>query len=53
MDIHYGGGWIGTVYHISVGIGLVWIAWTGLLIYFRGVRRSRRALKRAATESAQ
>ena len=49
MDIHYGGGWIGTTYHFAVGVGLVWIAWTGALIYFRGVRRTRQARRRAAT----
>ncbi|MFH1501843.1 MAG: hypothetical protein ABIG03_02220 [Candidatus Eisenbacteria bacterium] len=48
MDIHYGGGVAGAIYHIAVGVGLVWIVWTGALIYFRGVRRSRQARRRAA-----
>ena len=50
MDIHYGGGWVGSIYHIAVGVGLVWIVVTGTLIYFRGVRRSRLARRRAASD---
>ena len=53
MDIHYGGGWVGSIYHIAVGVGLVWIIVTGTLIYFRRIRRSRQARRRAASQGGR
>ena len=35
IGIHYGGGFSGALYHFLVGIGMVWLAVSGLWIYFR------------------
>ncbi len=48
MNIHYGGGWVGSIYQIAVAGGLIWLVITGTLIYLRGVRRSRRARRGGA-----
>jgi hypothetical protein len=53
MDIHYGGGAIGSIYHAAVGIGLVWIVWTGTVIFVRGAKRSREARLRAAQAKSE
>lgn len=35
VGIHYGFGIPGSPYHISLGIGLIWIIVSGIMIYFR------------------
>ncbi|MFC2165030.1 hypothetical protein ACFLT2_08560 [Acidobacteriota bacterium] len=35
IGIHYGGGHLGALYHAIIGMGLVWIASSGLLIFFK------------------
>jgi uncharacterized iron-regulated membrane protein len=42
VEIHYGFGVPGAVYHILLGIGAVWLAFSGLLIYFLVRSRQKR-----------
>lgn len=35
VGVHYGGGRPGAVYHALVGVGLVWLAGSGALIYLK------------------
>ena len=39
--IHHGGGTAGMIYRLVVGIGLVWMALSGSMIYFRIQARNR------------
>ena len=44
IDIHYGGGSLGTIYHIALGIGLLWLVVSGSVLYVK-VRRRMRGLE--------
>jgi hypothetical protein len=35
IGVHYGGGKIGAAYHALLGLGLVWLASSGLWIFFK------------------
>ena len=53
MNIHYGGGIVGSIYQGVVGVGLVWIVWTGVAMFVRRARRSSQARRRAAQQKSQ
>jgi uncharacterized iron-regulated membrane protein len=42
VEIHYGFGVPGALYHILLGIGLVWLAFSGFIIYLRVRSRLKR-----------
>ena len=42
VEIHYGLGWPGAVYHILLGIGAIWLAVSGFLINLRAHARQKR-----------
>ena len=35
VGVHYGGGKVGALYHALLGLGLIWLASSGLWIFFR------------------
>jgi len=35
MGVHYGGGKAGAIYHALLGLGLIWLASSGLWIFIR------------------
>jgi hypothetical protein len=49
INIHYGGGTLGTIYHAALVLGLLWLVISGVAMYIRAQRRSRR--HRSATKS--
>lgn len=43
VGVHYGGGFFGALYHAMLGVGLMWLATSGLWIFFRiQARRKKR-----------
>jgi len=42
IGIHYGGGRVGALYHAFLGAGLVWLAASGLWIFFKVRARTRK-----------
>jgi uncharacterized iron-regulated membrane protein len=42
VEIHYGFGWPGAVYHVLLGIGAIWLAVSGLLLHSRARARRKR-----------
>ena len=42
MGIHYGGGRLGALYHALLGLGLLWLAASGMWIFFRIQARTRK-----------
>ena len=45
LKMHFGPGLVNDTYHILLGIGIVWMAWSGWLLYLR-MRRVRRQAAR-------
>ncbi len=43
VGVHYGGGRLGALYHILLGVGLVWLATSGLWIFLK-IRAHRKKL---------
>src|SRR5262245_22859307 len=41
VKVHFGPGWLGDTYHLLLGVGIVWMALSGWILYLR-VRRARR-----------
>lgn len=42
VDIHYGMGALGAVYHIFLGAGLIWVAISGIVIFVKIRARQKR-----------
>ena len=42
VGVHYGGGNLGAIYHALLGLGLIWLASSGLWIYFKVQARMKR-----------
>ena len=40
MKIHFGGGWLGDLYHLLLGIGILWMILSGWILFLR-LRRGR------------
>ena len=41
LEIHYGGGHWGTVYHFVIALGLTWSILTGVIVFFKVRKRQR------------
>ena len=52
VNVHYGGGKIGAIYHTAVGAGLLWLAASGFAIHHRVRQRLKRHGKKNATRSS-
>jgi hypothetical protein len=42
LDIHYGGGYWGNLYHLAIVTGLVWLVLSGALIFIKIAKRERK-----------
>ena len=42
VGVHYGGGKLGALYHALLGLGLIWLASSGLWIFFKIQARKKR-----------
>ena len=42
LDIHYGGGFWGNVYHVLLVLGTMWLIMTGVVIYIKIKKRQKR-----------
>lgn len=49
VKLHFGPGFISDAYHILLGLGILWMAVTGWVLYLR-LRRARKAAKSAVTK---
>ncbi|MRR57447.1 MAG: hypothetical protein EG824_04450 [Deltaproteobacteria bacterium] len=48
VTVHFGPGWLGSTYHILLGVGIIWMAVSGWIVFLR-LRRNLR--KKPATET--
>lgn len=42
VGVHYGGGKVGALYHALLGLGLIWLAASGLWIFFKTQERMKK-----------
>lgn len=52
LEIHYGGGFIGNLYHVTLVIGTIWLIASGAMI-FAGLRQRARKRRDGAHGEAQ